>query len=174
MICRNLFNGLRQRVAKNSRSQGDVNKVLLVEVDQVWFDVLVVAVDQEPGQVEPTVNVVGRGDDSLLASSVCQDTSSHPDTVRPSPAVVLFQKSILQQSAIISLSHILDIEQERKSKDPKPSNLVVWPLVLFPMGVVLLLVVLLDRTGLHHGAHLVVLVLQVELVPEIHRVDKSV
>ena len=106
MICRNLFNRLGQRVAKNSRSEGDVDKVLLVEVDEVWFGVWVVAVDQQAGQVEPTVDVMRWGDDSFLASSVCQDPSSHPDTVRPSPAVILFQKSILQQSGIISLSHI--------------------------------------------------------------------
>ena len=62
-----------------------------------------------------------------------------------------------------------------RSKDSKPSNLVVRSLVLFPMvGVLLLLVLVLDRARLHHGAHLVVLVLQVELVPGISRVDKCV
>ena len=59
-----------------------------------------------------------------------------------------------------------------KSKDSKPSNLVVRPLVLFPPF--LLLLALLDRAHLHHGPHLVILVLQVELVPEISMVDKSV
>ena len=92
MICRNLFNGLRQRVAKNCRSQGDVDEVLLVKLDEVWLEVLVVAVDQQAGEVEPTVDVVRWGNNPLLASSVGQDPSSHPDTVRPSPAVILLQK----------------------------------------------------------------------------------
>ena len=96
MICRNLFNGLRQRVAKNCRSQGDVDEVLLVKLDEVWLEVLVVAVDQQAGEVEPTVDVVRWGDDPLLASSVGQDPSSHSDTVRPSPAGFLFHKSTLQ------------------------------------------------------------------------------
>ena len=61
-----------------------------------------------------------------------------------------------------------------RSKDSKPSNLVVRPLVLFAMVGVLLLLVLFDRARLHHGAYLVVLVLQVELVPGISRVDNCV
>ena len=50
-----------------------------------------------------------------------------------------------------------------------PSNLVVWPLVLLalvePIATIL---IVLARHGprLHHRAHLVVLVLEVELVPE--------
>ena len=85
---RNLFNSLRQRVAKNSGSQGHVNKLLLVNLDKVWFGFLVVVVDsQQAGQVESTVDVVRRGHNPLLASPVCQDPSSHPDAVRPSPTV---------------------------------------------------------------------------------------
>ena len=49
-----------------------------------------------------------------------------------------------------------------------PSNLVVWSLVLLalvePIGLVLI-VLARHRAGLHHRAHFVVLVLQVELVP---------
>ena len=49
-----------------------------------------------------------------------------------------------------------------------PCNLVVWPLVLFamvePIGLVLI-VLARHGAGLHHRAHFVVLVLQVELVP---------
>ena len=50
-----------------------------------------------------------------------------------------------------------------------PSNLVVWPLVLLALmeSVALILIVVARHgAGLHHGAHLVVLVLEVELVPE--------
>ena len=49
-----------------------------------------------------------------------------------------------------------------------PSNLVVWSLVLLalvePIALVLI-VVARHGAGLHHRAHFVVLVLQVELVP---------
>ena len=50
-----------------------------------------------------------------------------------------------------------------------PSNLVVWSLVLLALVepiAIILIVVARHRAGLHHGAHLVVLVLEVELVPE--------
>ena len=50
-----------------------------------------------------------------------------------------------------------------------PSNLVVWSLVLLALVepiAIILIVVARHGTGLHHGAHLVVLVLEVELVPE--------
>ena len=50
-----------------------------------------------------------------------------------------------------------------------PSNLVVWSLVLLALvEPIALVLIVLARHGprLHHGAHLVVLVLEVELVPE--------
>ena len=60
------------------------------------------------------------------------------------------------------------LKTEIDEKSPcSPPNLVVWSLVLFE-GV---LVLLLDRASLHHGPHLVVLVLQVKLVPEIIQVQ---
>ena len=50
-----------------------------------------------------------------------------------------------------------------------PSNLVVWSLVLLALVepiAIILIVVARHGPRLHHGAHLVVLVLEVELVPE--------
>ena len=50
-----------------------------------------------------------------------------------------------------------------------PSNLVVWSLVLLALVepiTIVLIVVARHGAGLHHRAHLVVLVLEVELVPE--------
>ena len=49
-----------------------------------------------------------------------------------------------------------------------PSNLVVWSLVLLALMepfAIILIVVARHGAGLHHRAHFVVLVLQVELVP---------
>ena len=54
-------------------------------------------------------------------------------------------------------------------KCSSPSNLVVWSLVLLAlMEPIAIILIVLARHGprLHHGAHLVVLVLEVELVPE--------
>ena len=50
-----------------------------------------------------------------------------------------------------------------------PSNLVVWSLVLLALVepiAIILIIVARHGAGLHHRAHFVVLVLQVELVPE--------
>ena len=49
-----------------------------------------------------------------------------------------------------------------------PSNLVVWSLVLLALVepiAIILIVLARHGAGLHHRAHFVVLVLQVELVP---------
>ena len=54
-------------------------------------------------------------------------------------------------------------------KCSSPSNLVAWPLVLLALMepfAIIHIVVARHGAGLHHGAHLVVLVLEVELVPE--------
>ena len=54
-------------------------------------------------------------------------------------------------------------------KCSSPSNLVVWPLVLLAlMEPIAIILIVLSRHGasFHHGAYLVVLVLEVELVPE--------
>ena len=105
-----------------------------MEVDHVWFG-LVVAVDDQAGQVEPTVGVVGRGNYTFLLPPVCQDPSSHPDAVRPSPAGVQIQKSTRQSNL-----NVFGLKTEIEEKSPcSPPNLVVWSLVLFEGVLVLLL-----------------------------------
>ena len=54
-------------------------------------------------------------------------------------------------------------------KCSSPSNLVVWSLVLLALVepfAIILIVLARHGAGLHHRAHFVVLVLEVELVPE--------